>query len=113
MNLRLHAESRRSAPHRRHRGLAHLALMATLAVATALAPASADAEGRSKRPAPGAVAAATDFAVRDDRPNAEARLFHDETGYPISILKRMRSVFAVFKKEEKDSAEPAAQEEAA
>lgn len=66
MNLRLHAESRRSAPHRRHRGLAHLALMATLAVATALAPASADAEGRSKRPAPGAVAAATDFAVRDD-----------------------------------------------
>lgn len=30
------------------------------------------------------------FAVRDDRPNAAARAFHDEVGFPVSIRKRMR-----------------------
>jgi transposase len=30
------------------------------------------------------------FAVRDDRPNAAALVFHDEIGFPVSIRKRMR-----------------------
>ena len=30
------------------------------------------------------------FAARDDRPNAGARAFHDDAGYPISIRFRMR-----------------------
>jgi len=39
------------------------------------------------------------FAVRDDRPNAGARAFHDNLGYPVSIRKRMRieEVFAYVK----------------
>lgn len=39
------------------------------------------------------------FAVRDDRPNALARLFHDDDGYPISIRCRMRieEIFAYLK----------------
>lgn len=39
------------------------------------------------------------FAVRDDRPNALARLFHDDPGYAISLRKRMRieEVFAFLK----------------
>jgi transposase len=39
------------------------------------------------------------FAVRDDRPNAAARVFHDEIGFPVSIRKRMRieEVFAYLK----------------
>lgn len=30
------------------------------------------------------------FSVRDDRPNALARIFHDEPGFPVSVRKRMR-----------------------
>lgn len=30
------------------------------------------------------------FSARDDRPNALARVFHDEPGFPVSIKKRMR-----------------------
>lgn len=30
------------------------------------------------------------FAIRDDRPNALARLCHDDAGYPISMRCRMR-----------------------
>jgi transposase len=39
------------------------------------------------------------FAVRDDRPNALARYFHDEPGYPVSIRCRMRieEIFAYLK----------------
>jgi len=39
------------------------------------------------------------FAVRDDRPNALARLFHDDPGYSISIRCRMRieEIFAYIK----------------
>ena len=39
------------------------------------------------------------FAVRDDRPNALARIFHDDVGFPVSIRKRMRieEVFAFVK----------------
>ena len=39
------------------------------------------------------------FAVRDDRPNAAARVFHDDVGFPVSIRKRMRieEVFAYIK----------------
>jgi hypothetical protein len=39
------------------------------------------------------------FSVRDDRPNAAARLFHDEPGFSISIRKRMRieEIFAFVK----------------
>jgi len=39
------------------------------------------------------------FAVRDDRPNALARYFHDEAGYPVSLRCRMRieEIFAYVK----------------
>ncbi|MDA4132490.1 MAG: IS5 family transposase [Thaumarchaeota archaeon] len=39
------------------------------------------------------------FAVRDDRPNALARCFHDDTGYSVSIRCRMRieEIFAYLK----------------
>ena len=39
------------------------------------------------------------FAVRDDRPHALARVFHDDVGFPVSIRKRMRieEVFAYLK----------------
>jgi transposase len=39
------------------------------------------------------------FAVRDDRPNAAARLFQEESGYVVSIRKRMRieEIFAFVK----------------
>jgi transposase len=39
------------------------------------------------------------FAVRDDRPNALARVFHDDAGYKISLRKRMRieEIFAFVK----------------
>ena len=39
------------------------------------------------------------FAVRDDRPNAAARLFQDEPGFKVSIRKRMRieEIFAFVK----------------
>jgi transposase len=39
------------------------------------------------------------FSVRDDRPNAFARIFHDDPGFPISIMKRMRieEIFAFAK----------------
>jgi transposase len=39
------------------------------------------------------------FAVRDDRPNAFARIFHDDSGYSVSMMKRMRieEIFAFTK----------------
>lgn len=39
------------------------------------------------------------FAVRHDRPNAAALIFHDDIGFPVSIRKRMRieEVFAYLK----------------
>ncbi len=39
------------------------------------------------------------FAVRDDRPNAAARIFHEDPGFATSIRKRMRieEIFAYVK----------------
>ena len=39
------------------------------------------------------------FAVRDDRPNAGARVFHDDVGFKVSIRRRMRieEIFAYLK----------------